>query len=501
MSRVLSDAVTLTVAEESSFATAPSSNWVQIQPNRGGIKGWQNKYKTEERDPLSKLLTMERGEIVGQDVEPEIEHDLNKDLVDIIAGSMFRVVAKHTGNKGQTLYRPTAVTSTGYTVAADGDLTAGLLIKAQGFPTAANNGVKVVGSSSTGTEIKTSGLSAESVSATLGATVEVCGVRGASDDITMNSSGNLTSTVLDFTTLNIPVGSWIKVGGASSATQFATTAYNRCAKVTAISANLITLERRDWTVGSQDLGAGKTIELRFGRWYRNVALDDSDYREPTLHAELEEFGPGTANAATYTYGKGLALKMLTLTAPLESRIAATLSFCGKDITDPVVAASRVSGPSTARKPMAARLWHTTSPHLIRTRLATTSGDTTIAAEVNSWKWTMDHEINPREIQGERGAKDLVYGKVKPSLTAEIYYTDFALPIAIRAGTELWWDTQVRNDQAGWILDMPYVAVRGAEPTFAGAAAVTRALEVPAFRNPADNIVASMTVFPDLPEAP
>ena len=101
------------------------------------------------------------------------------------------------------------MTSTGYTVPALGDLTAGLLIHAKGFPTAANNGLKVVASSSTGTEIKASGLTAESLTAARGATVEVAGVQGDTADITLNSSGNLTSTTLDFTTLGLNIGQTI----------------------------------------------------------------------------------------------------------------------------------------------------------------------------------------------------------------------------------------------------------------------------------------------------
>ena len=103
--------------------------------------------------------------------------------------------------------------------------------------------------------------------------------------------------------------------------------------------------------------------------------------------ELEELGPGTAGVATYTYARGMALKTLVLNAQLESKIAATLTFCAKDIQDPVLAASRATGASTPRSPMAAALFHTASPQLQKVRLATSAG-TTLAAEVNSWQFTM-----------------------------------------------------------------------------------------------------------------
>jgi hypothetical protein len=500
MTRVLSEATTALLARESSFGTQPTANWVQVQPNPGGLKDWQNKFKYEERDPLAKYATMEAGEPVGFDATPVLEQDWNKDLIDILAEPMFRSAGKHNGNTGLALFRPTAVTSTGYTVAADGDLTAGLLINAKGFPTTANNGLKVVGSSSTDTEIKTSGLTAETPAATLGATVEVAGVQGASADIVLNGSGNLTSTILDFTTMGLQAEQWIKIGGSTSATQFATVAYNGYAKIVSFTANLITLERHTWTPGAQDLGAGKTIQIFFSRWYRNVSIDHADYLEPTLHGEVEELGPGTSGVATYTYARAMALKTLELNAPLESKIVATMTFCAKDIRDPVVVASRATGADVPRRPMAASLFHTASPHLQRVRLATAAG-ASLAAEVNSWKFTMEHNVKPREIQGGLGAEDMLYGKVQPSLSMEVYYTDFALPIAARSNPELAWDAIVRNGQGGFVLDMPYVRVRmPSGRTYAANDAVMCSLEIPGFRDPTTNIVAAMTVFAYLPEA-
>lgn len=503
MTLVRTEAVQVSLALETLFSVQPTTDWVRVQPNPNGIKGWMNKYVNVERDPLSLDATMEAGTPVGFDATPELEIDLTKDLLDVIASPMFRSVAKHNGNTGLSLFRPTAVTSTHYVVAALGALTAGLIVNAQGLLVAGNNGPKIVGAASTATTIPTTGLAAETVDATQGATLEVCGVQGASGDIEIDSNGDLISTVLDFTTLGLQRYQWIKIGGPSTtaATRFATSAYNDSAQITGvITANKIPLGRRGWTVGAADPGTGKTIWILFGRWYRNVRLDHpTDYLEPTFTGELTKLGQGAGGAATYTYAAGMATKTVKLSMPLKSKITASLSFCADDVQDPVLVASRATGADVPRRPMAAALWHTSSPQTRRCRLIRLADSFTLAAEVNSCTFTMEHEVKPREILGGLGAEDMIYGKYKPSAQMEIYPTTSEVAAALRANPDVAWDYQVRNANGGWILDMPFVRIRGGEETFAAASAVMASLEVPGFREPTTNIVASLTVFPYWPE--
>src|SRR5436190_20195773 len=207
MGKAKAEATTVLLAAESSYGTAPSSGWQQTQVNPGGITDWIPKLKTVERDPLSKYASREKGDNVGLDVEPKLTHDLNKEWGDLHWPGVFRVAAKHAGNKGQSLYRPTAVTATGYTVAALGDLSNGLLVYARGFSTAANNGLKLLAGTSTSTEIKTAGLVVEAAPPA-NAIVEVAGVQGASGDIQIDGNGDLIASAINLTTLGLSVGQW-----------------------------------------------------------------------------------------------------------------------------------------------------------------------------------------------------------------------------------------------------------------------------------------------------
>ena len=495
MTTAKAEAAQILIARESTLGTAPTASWQQLQPNPGGITGWQPEYVDVMRDPLSKLATMEKGEHVGLNANVTLVHDFNKDLFDNFGEGLTRSLAKVPGNKGVAIYRPTAVTATGYTVPASGDLTASLLVYARGFVTAANNGLKVVTGVSTATEIKTPGLTAETVSPAGSATVEVCGVQGTAGDITLNASGHLTSTTLNFTTLNLVAGvSRIKIGGSTAATQFATAAYNGWATVDTIAANLITLKWRTWTPAAADLGTGKTIQIAFGRCYRNVSLDHADYLEPSWHGEKEDLGVGTANAAVYTYAEGLSLNTASLSVPVEGKIEATLGFVGTNIESPVLAASRVTGPSTAWIPLATELVDTAND-IKSMRIVVAADDTSLVAEVNSLTLTVNHGITPRKQLGAFGAVSMIFGKNVPGASLEAYYERSTVPDAIRANTTCRLELITRNDAGAIICDLPAIVLRGGAMTYAANSPVMLSLELPAHRDPLTNIVQIWNVLP------
>lgn len=496
MGKAKAEATTVLLAPEAAYGVAPGAGfWQQTGVNPGGITDWIPKFKTVERDPLSKYASREKGDNVGLDVEPKLTHDLNKEWGDLHWPSVFRVVPKHAGNKGQSVYRPTAVTATGYTVPANGDLTAKLLIYARGFATAANNGLKPVAAASAALEIKAAGLVVEAAPPA-NAMVEVAGVQGATGDYQLDANGDLICTAGNFTTMGLQVGEAIVIGGTAANTFFPLVGSKVRAVIKTIAALKLTLEDRSWTVGAAENGAGKDIQVFFSQFFRNVPIDHADYLEQSLHGELEEIGPGTANTATYTYAKGLGVKTFEIDAPLESKIVSTVSYVGKDIPDPVLVAGRVAGPSVAFAPLAAALIDTATD-LKKVRLLDSTGE--LVAEINSWKLTFESNLKGRKVQGDFGTKDLIYGKCEPSVSMEAYYTDFNATKALRDNRDLRWDAFVQNHQVGLYFRMPNVALRNGPRSYGANEAVMITCDVPGFRDPATNVVISLTVFAHIPD--
>ncbi|MGY3482223.1 hypothetical protein ACVW1C_000106 [Bradyrhizobium sp. USDA 4011] len=167
-----------------------------------------------------------------------------------------------------------------YAVVANGtDVKAGMLVRANGFGQAANNQV-FKATASTGTTIGGgTGMVAEAAPPAT-ARLKVVGFAGAAGDITALVDG-LGSTALDFTTLNLTVGQWVKVGGGADTTTFAflvaagakprAAAY---ARISAIAANKLTLDNlpSGWAA---DAGAGKTVWVFVGDQIKNGVTPNS----------------------------------------------------------------------------------------------------------------------------------------------------------------------------------------------------------------------------------
>lgn len=157
----------------------------------------------------------------------------------------------------------------------------GHLIRMTGFGQAANNQRPRVTAVAAGAiTCAAAGFVAEA-SPPGTARLKVVGFQGAAGDLVAGVGPNrLTSTVLDFTTLGLAVGSFVKIGGPVAVEQFTTTACNGFARIRGISANQLLFDQVP--VGwAADTGADKTItvylpdRLRAGQTRRSFTVQKS----------------------------------------------------------------------------------------------------------------------------------------------------------------------------------------------------------------------------------
>jgi len=506
----ISEGVEVCIGAETTRGTAPSSGWSKLQVDVGGVSGLERTYVDVERDIHSVNATQEKGDHVAYSVEPSLTHDLNKDFVDAIAQPSFRCDAKHLGGTGLSLFRPTAVVDGGvsadsFTVAALGALPDGMLIKGRGFTNSGNNGLFVTSGTSDGTNIKvaTGTLTAEA-SPPANATVDVVGFQGAAGDLELDVSGNLTSTALDFTTLGLVVGMWIYLPSTAEATAmgsanyaFSNAAYTGRARITAIAVGQLTLERHTWTLGAATTETTSTVRVfASSRFYRNYAIDDTLYDEHTVSLEKTDVKPGDSAATRYTCAKGCGVNTLQISAPIDSKITATVGFIGMTATTPVAAADRVTGPSTAYEPLGDALLDTQND-LREVRLTDSGGS--LVADVESWTYNLNNNVKARKSQGVFGASGLNYGKFMYSVNMNAYYQDSD---AIDASDEnrdgMAWDAFIANHQYGLVLDLPNVALRNPSLNYAANEPVMINCDIVAFRSLTDGIAGSMSVFGYIP---
>jgi len=509
MANVLSESIALRLAPQPTLGTDPTAGWTQVQIDKGSLQNWKRTLQTVERNIHDKNMVPRLGSVVGWTVSPAFAHDCNKDFMDLVAEPAMRCSGAHPGGNDQRLFRVTAVTdgggsADGFTVAANGDLPAQTLVKTRGLAEDANNSVFVVTSGSTGTSVKvpTATLVAEAT-APANATLDVIGFQGTAGDIEVDGDGNLISTTLDFTTLGIQVGSLLKIGGASAGTRFATNAYNGWAWVVSVADHLITLEDRTWTPGVADDGATKTIQIFTSSIYRNYAIDHSSYAEKKLYGELEE-PRANAGATSFSYCEGLGVNTLALSAPLKSKITATLSMVGTDATVGIAADSRVGGagtnpgdsPAQAYAPLAVELADTANDEEF-VRVMDNSGN--LVAEINTWTLTIGNNVTAKEVQGTPGAIDLIYGEFSHMLRVEAYYTSHDQSAAASENRKLRADACINNGEFAFAWRLPRIAMRNDNKSYEANTQVKLTFDTPAFGHEESNTAGVLCIFGHVPD--
>lgn len=200
---------------------------------------------------------------------------------------------------------------------------AGHLVRTTGFTNSANNGVFRVASSTANTVLVGGAPTlVDETSPPAGAKLQVVGFQGASGDITASATG-LASTALDFTTLGLAVGQWIKIGGDATADKFSTAVLNGWARITAIVAAALTLDNlpTGWTT---DAGASKTIKVWVGDYIR--VGTSANLTQKSFSLEKGFLGQTTPNYIVYA---GMVVGQLSLTFRPGAVLRGSVEFVGK----------------------------------------------------------------------------------------------------------------------------------------------------------------------------
>lgn len=211
-----------------------------------------------------------------------------------------------------------------FSVASGGaSFKAGHILRTTGFTNSANNGVFRVASSTANTVVVggTPTL-VDEISPPAGAKLQVVGFQGASGDITASATG-LASTALDFTTLGLAVGQWIKIGGTAAADKFSTAVLNGWARITAIAAAALTLDNlpTGWTT---DAGASKTIKVWVGDYIR--VGTSTNLAQKSFSLEKGFLGQTTPSYIVYT---GMVVGQMTLNFRPGAILTGAIEFMGK----------------------------------------------------------------------------------------------------------------------------------------------------------------------------
>lgn len=307
-------------------------------------------------------------------------------------------------------------TANTYVVASGGaSVVAGHLVRATGFTNGANNQIFRAASSTATTIVGTAlGLVAETAPPGT-AKLKVVGFQGASGDITATASG-LGSTALNFTTLGLSVGQWVKVGGSAAGDKFATAANNGWARITAIAPTALTLDNlpSGW---STDAGTGKTIKVWFGDFIRNGTTQTSFTIERGFMAQA---------VPTYIVQAGMVVGSLSLNFQTEQVISGSANFMGLTGSQSTVALDAVPDTETSAAIMAAN---------VNVGRVAESGSVVAAPNfVRGARIDLNNNLRQITAVGSVGSVDIGEGECAVSGQVETYFGSNTLLAKLLAGT-------------------------------------------------------------------
>ncbi len=325
---------------------------------------------------------------------------------------------------------------------------AGHLVRATGFTDPSNNLV-FRAASSTGTTIVGTALALTAEAAPPGtARLKVVGFEGASADITALADG-LGSTALDFTTLGLSPGMWLKIGGAADASTFAflvtagaTARANAWARITAIAADKITLDNlpTGWTT---DAGTGKTIRCWVGDWIKNGV---------TQSAMTIEKGFLGQQTPTYIVYRGQTAGQFQIGITSRQKITGSVTFTGMSGDQSQVALDASPDAVTLGKVMAA------NANVGRID----DGGAPIGAPnwVRSTQFTINNNLRTTEAADSQSPVGVLPGECTVTGRSEFYFGSNALLQKFYNGTPSAMNSRVAKNGQAIIWQFPRITYRG-----------------------------------------
>jgi hypothetical protein len=234
----------------------------------------------------------------------------------VLEGAMFSDWIERNNRKGADI---TDITTQVITVASAGVFAVDDLIYLEGFGDANDEIVFPAIATSNATTITAASGLTDNASPGVAARVYNVGVQGAAGDIDSTvGPDTLTSTILDFTTLGLLVGDWLKIGGTSASNQLPTLVNNDWVRISAIAANVMTFDVVP-TGWAADASTTELVWLFFGDRLRNGIIKHSY----SLEEQFQDHTP-----ISYQYFRGMHLDTFGIAIPSAAIMTVSMNWLG-----------------------------------------------------------------------------------------------------------------------------------------------------------------------------
>ncbi len=347
---------------------------------------------------------------------------------------------------------------------------AGDLLFLSGNNDVGNDGLKVVSSVANNVITTVENLTTDAAPASA-AKMTTVGHQFAADDLNIVNSGTyptITSdAAFDFTTLGLTPGEWIFVGGDTAGTKFTTAANNGFARVRAVSATAVTLDKTSDTLVSESLSGGETVRLFFGRVLKNETgslIKRRSYQaERTLGAPNDSY-PAQVQAE---YVRGCIPNEFSLTIGSADKVMASLSYLGADVEQRTAAQGVKSGTRPNVEEADAI---NTASDFSRIKMAihslTDAAPTALFAFVEELSVSINNNASRNLAVGTLGAFEVTAGTFEVGGDVTAYFADVAATQAVNNNSNVTMDIHMVKSNAGISVDLPLFTLGEGRPDVA-----------------------------------
>lgn len=453
----------LRFAEETTLGTLPGSPvWYPLEPN--GYDDFGGETKLMARNPINPSRQRKKGVITDLDAKGGFAQDLTQsNSIRLMQGFFFADLREKLSNipmNGVAVAITAVVASTKtISIASTGaSYLASDLVLASGFDEAGNNGLKTVASSTASTvvvsetmvdETSTGTPKIQKVGYVFGAGVATIDVSGTWPKLVRASGAK------DFTTFGLIPGEWVFIGGDTTATKFANAANNGFARVRSVAATYIEFDKTSSTMVT-DAGATKTIQMFYG----NVLKNESDPANIVRRTyNLERTLGEDANGTMSEYLVGAVANELSVQVKPADKMLINCSFIAADHEQRDGTTGVKSG---SRPDLDATDAFNTSSDFTRINLhVVTNGNpnpTPLWAYMTDLTVGIKNGIAPLKAVGTLGAFDMSAGTFEITASLTAYFADVTAVAAVRNNDDVTLDMAVVKNNAGYVLDIPLLAL-------------------------------------------
>ena len=472
MGRVLTNNVSLSYSIETSLGVA-GTTWFLIEPNE--ISTFGAVVTTVAREPISKNRQRRKGTVTDLDSSVEYDEDLTmSSFRHFIEGFCFATgINSDMTDLAATACETTGDSYTGMTAFSSDQadkLEVDTLLWVTGGATAANNGLKSVDAdiASSGTAIT---VTENLVDETASFNISLAGHRMAALDAptwtwdspaTDQATLALTGIGTELQALGVIAGMTLHIGSIAAAGDTTVTnafensvaddMFGYCRVVSFPDADSVVFDKVDAALQFTDAAISTAVDILFGEFIRNVAVDDAAYLERSFQFEAEFPNLGAGATDEFQYALGNFCNSVTFELPLTDKATCSFGFIGTDTENPVASGSRKTGASAASNPLHTAAFNTTSD-IARLRITDTD-ETGLTTDFKSISLTLSNNVSPEKIIGTLGAAYMNTGNFETELEAQLLFTNGDVVDRIRANTTVTMDFVIKNDDGVISVDFP-----------------------------------------------